>query len=489
MQIKYETEKKEEENIILKEIDRKKTLFVLISGVFLFITLLLLVFLWRLINTKKKINIELRNKNLKITVQNTMITEQKHEAIAQSEKINKQDKLIQKSEEKYKAILTNMDDIFYRTNLNQEHTIISQSALEYTNYERIDDLIGKKINNVFFYNPADINKLIKELNTNKGKVTNFEILLKGKDGQPIPFETNSHYIYNNKKIVGIEGVLRNITERKETEYILIKSKEKIEKAHKDITDSINYAQTIQKSLLTNKKLIDSYIDEYFLLFKPKEIVSGDFYYINKIDKYIVIGIADCTGHGVPGGFLTMIGITYLHEIIRRDKTNNPGEALDILRDRFKKTFLEFGSHNNNGLDIALSYIDTETSTLQYAGAYNPLILIRNNELIEYKATNNPIGFYPHEESFETRKILLQEDDKIYLYTDGFRDQFGGEYGKKYMSKRFKNLLLMNHKYSMKTQKELLIKTFDEWRKQRDQIDDILIFGMRFNKKKSESFKK
>jgi len=142
----------------------------------------------------------------------------------------------------------------------------------------------------------------------------------------------------------------------------------IEISHKNITDSIDYAKTIQDALLTRKKLIDSYLDNYFLLYKPKEHIGGDFYYFNKIDKYIIFAAADCTGHSVPGAFITILGITYLHEIVKLKEIDNPGKALNLLRERFKRTFIEFGTENNNGLDIALCEINTETNVLQYAGA-------------------------------------------------------------------------------------------------------------------------
>jgi len=281
------------------------------------------------------------------------------------------------------------------------------------------------------------------------------------------------------EIINYIAVKEDITERKKAAKALINSKIKLEEAHKDITDSLTYAQTIQKALLTSKEIIDKYIDRYFILNKPKDKVSGDFYYINKKDQNTIVAIADCTGHGVPGGLISMLGITYLHEIIRRETTNNPAEVLELLRERFKMTFRTFGSDNNNGLDIALCFINPNNNTLQYAGAFNPLILIRNQELIEYKATRNPIGFFPKERNFKNNIIQTQKNDVIYLYSDGFQDQLGSMENKKYMAKNFKELLVKIHKLSIKEQEEKLNNIFEQWKGEGEQTDDVLVYGMVF----------
>ena len=270
-----------------------------------------------------------------------------------------------------------------------------------------------------------------------------------------------------------------MTEPQKAEEILKKQKKQIEKAHKNMTDSINYAKTIQNALLTNTKLIDTYIDSYFIFNKPKDQIGGDFYYFNKIGKHIIFAVADCTGHGVPGAFITVLGITYLHEITKLKEINNPSKALNLLRKNIKKMFKEFGSKNNNGLDIAFCAINTETNILEYAGAYNPLIIIRNNELIEYKATRNPIGFYPKETDFKNNRIQLQNNDLIYLFTDGFQDQLGNQNYTKFNYTRFKALLFEIHKYDMKKQKEILKDILNKWQGKNNQTDDILIFGMKF----------
>ncbi|NOU20086.1 MAG: SpoIIE family protein phosphatase [Bacteroidales bacterium] len=253
----------------------------------------------------------------------------------------------------------------------------------------------------------------------------------------------------------------------------------IEKAHKNILSSIEYAKTIQDALLTSKELINSWISEYFIFFKPKEKVSGDFYYINKLDDNLIFAVGDCTGHGVPGSFLTVLGITYLQDIVKRRETYNPGEMLNMLRQRIKEIFKSFGSNNRNGLDIALCSINTKTNVLQYAGANNPLYIIRNNELIEYKATRSPIGFYPVERTFENNVINLENDDLIYIFSDGFQDQFSGNNNAKFTPKRFRKMLLDIHKMPLPKQEEIITDTLQQWQNDIAQLDDITIMALKW----------
>ena len=258
-------------------------------------------------------------------------------------------------------------------------------------------------------------------------------------------------------------------------------KDKITKQHKDITDSINYAKSIQQALLTRPDLIESYMPkEHFIFFKPKEAVSGDFYYINKINENLVFAAADCTGHGVPGGFLTILGITYLHGIVRRTETDNPATALNILRARVKEVFRSSEKNNKNGLDIALCSINIKTHILQFAGAYNPLWIMRNNELLEYKATTNPIGFYPKEKEFTNHTIKLQNNDKIYIFSDGYVDQIGGEKRRKFMKRKFRELIKSMSSLPMKKQNEILKDTLGKWQGNFPQIDDIIVMGLTYS---------
>ena len=264
----------------------------------------------------------------------------------------------------------------------------------------------------------------------------------------------------------------------------------ISQNHDKIMSNIKYAQGIQNSLLPKHDKISEILKNSFLFFKPKDIVSGDFYYVNKINKNIIFSVADCTGHGVTGGFLTMLGITFLHEINNENKTNIPGEILDKLRKKIKETFKVFGTNSVYGLDIAFCTINQETNILNYAGAFNPLWIVRNGKHIEYEATRNPIGIFIKEtpfknrfsveKEFKTHNIQLQNNDKIYIFSDGYKDQRGGEDFKKFNNKRFRELILEISDLPMKVQKNKLKETLEKWQAKNEQIDDITIMGLEWS---------
>ncbi len=261
---------------------------------------------------------------------------------------------------------------------------------------------------------------------------------------------------------------------------LQKINEKISKYNKHVTDSINYAKRIQNAVLPSEKILSHFLPSHFIFYKPRNIVSGDFYFFKKINDYYIIAVADCTGHGVPGAFVSMLGIAFLNEIVRKKEVNTAAQILEDLRHQVKSSLNQNDSdeETNDGMDIALCLIDTKTNNLQFAGAYSPLFIIRNNELIQIKATKNPIGLFQFEKTFENNKLKLRRNDVLYMFSDGFTDQFNSINNKKYGIKQFKSLLLKIHKEDMKLQKEILNETFEKWKGNNRQIDDILIFGVK-----------
>ncbi|MCF6365329.1 MAG: SpoIIE family protein phosphatase [Bacteroidales bacterium] len=259
-------------------------------------------------------------------------------------------------------------------------------------------------------------------------------------------------------------------------------KEKSESSLKQLSDSINYSKYIQDSLFPTDETMNELIrGEFFIYYKPKETIGGDFYYANKINDYLILGVADCTGHGVPGALITMLGITFLDDIIDRNTAENTGEGLMELRERIKRTFKSYGKSikNKNGLDIALCAINLKTNVMQFSGAFSPMFIFRNEELIEYKATRNPIGYYPVEKEFETKEIKLQKDDVIYLFSDGYPDQLGGEHERKFSKRQFKELLFEIHKYPMSKQKIFVEKIMQKWMGNQPQVDDITLMGIKW----------
>ncbi|MFC2116467.1 two-component regulator propeller domain-containing protein [Bacteroidota bacterium] len=255
----------------------------------------------------------------------------------------------------------------------------------------------------------------------------------------------------------------------------------IEDKNRDITDSIKYAKRIQNALLPSYEMLKESFADSFILFKPRDIVSGDFYWVKKKNGEVIVVAADCTGHGVPGAFMSMLGISYLNEIVDKNNITEPGRILNLLRESvvtsLKQRQLDSGSRD--GMDIALCKISYDQNTLWYAGAYNPLWLIRNGEVIEQRADRMPIAIYEKMNEFTTHTIKLQKGDSIYMFSDGYADQFGGPSGKKYKSGPFQELLVRLQEQSMEEQKEILNSTFEEWRGDFEQIDDIIVVGLKY----------
>ena len=273
---------------------------------------------------------------------------------------------------------------------------------------------------------------------------------------------------------------------------LAKSKEIIEQKHeevvhqkKEITDSINYARSIQRSLIPSEEQFNRYFKDSFVLFKPKDIVSGDFYWMHEKNGLIFYATGDCTGHGVPGGFMTMLGLSFLDEIVEAKKVNDPGVILDLMRDKIIGTLRQNGNfgESKDGMDITICVVDKTKKELQYSSANNPLYIIKHagNEALQslniHKADKQPCGFYHDYKPFTTQTIALEEGDRIYTFSDGFPDQFGGPNGKKYMHKQFKEQLLKNAKLSFSEQKKSLNSSFIEWQGTLDQVDDVLVIGV------------
>jgi len=256
----------------------------------------------------------------------------------------------------------------------------------------------------------------------------------------------------------------------------------IEENHREITASINYASRIQKAILPDPGEIPWLEKNSFFMYLPRDIVSGDFYWFTQLnDNKIVLVAADCTGHGVPGSLMSMLGISFLEEIVNNREITESGYILDELREEVKRALHQTGEREEarDGMDIALCVIDRKNKTIQYSGAYNNLYLIRNNELIEYYADRMPIGIYDlGDKDFTSQEITYQRNDIIYMYSDGFSDQFGGPNSKKYKSAGLKKLLLDIHKLPMKQQKLKLESAFIRWKGKNPQTDDVLVVGLK-----------
>jgi serine phosphatase RsbU (regulator of sigma subunit) len=219
----------------------------------------------------------------------------------------------------------------------------------------------------------------------------------------------------------------------------------------------------------------------FVIYEPKDIVAGDFYWMTQKENNVIFAAADCTGHGVPGALVSVICNNALNRSVREYNLSDPGKILDKTREIFIQEFEKSDEDVKDGMDIALcslSVDDKQSSVLKYAGAHNPLWIIRNGELIEYKANKQPIGKFDHVQPYFTHSINLKKGDTFYIFSDGFADQFGGEKGKKFKSANFKKLLLSVQDKSMEEQKKTILETFLSWKGNLEQLDDVCVIGVR-----------
>jgi serine phosphatase RsbU (regulator of sigma subunit) len=257
-------------------------------------------------------------------------------------------------------------------------------------------------------------------------------------------------------------------------------KEHIEKQNKEIKYSFDYAKKIQNTVLPGNDVFETLFGEHFIFFKPRDIVSGDFYWVSQTGQKIVLTAADCTGHGVPGSLMSMLGITMLHEIVNEKGVTNSDEILNQLRLSIARTLKQEGKigEQKDGIDMALIIYDPLTRQLEFSGANNPIYIVRNGEMLEYKGNNMPVAFYEQMSDFTRYTIDMKQDDRVYMFTDGFPDQFGGPQGKKFKYRPFKDLLLEVHDRPMEEQHRILSLIFEEWKGDLGQIDDVLVIGLR-----------
>lgn len=435
--------------------------------------------------------------------------------------------IIQEIDEKnarFQNTINNLQDVYFRTDMEGILLQASPSLCHRFGYKTLEEVIGKNVTQIFYKNKKDRKPFIEEILA-EGKVINYSIEFVTKQGFIIIGELNCVLWYNQDGTIGgIEGIVHDVTARVESEkklkqlneelqnslenieeqknkietqnQILTKQKELVIYQQDQLKKSITYAQKIQQSILPDTKVLDNHFFDHFILYQASALISGDFYFFQEVGNHFVIAIADCTGHGVPGGFMTMLGITFVDEIIRRKDVNSPVTALNLLRDTVIRSLKqEVGSDVKDGLDLAMCAINIDTLEMEYAGANIPIYIHKKDpnfeedvfgvdekiqiegQLVEFRPDRIPIGFYYIEKSFTKCRVQLKRGDKIYITTDGYPDQFGGVRGRKYLSKNFKNIIKENYMKSMDEQKQVFIQKHEEWKGEFEQIDDVLVFGL------------
>ncbi len=290
---------------------------------------------------------------------------------------------------------------------------------------------------------------------------------------------NARFRDINKKLRQVEGEVR-------AKKIVEAQRNKLAKIHKEQTDSINYAKRIQDAIMPLESMVHPYFEKIFVFFKPKNIVSGDFYcFYHRDDKTFIVA-GDCTGHGVPGAFISILGIDHLYNIIMKLHTDDAGDILTMLNKELHETIFKSKVRNdefNEGMDVTISVVDHKNQIINFAGAMNNLFVIRDNEIITYRGDRNPIGTNTdiagesgEETQFSSQFINCMPGDMFYMFSDGFVDQFGGPEQKKFKNRRFKHLLLNIHELPARDQKQILNQKLDEWRGSNEQTDDVIVVG-------------
>jgi serine phosphatase RsbU (regulator of sigma subunit) len=328
---------------------------------------------------------------------------------------------------------------------------------------------------VSYFVSNKITRPLKELTLDSAEIANgnFDVVLKSKSNDEIGILADGF----RKMQVSISNLVHGLEDTvKERTAEVIQQKNIIELRQKEMVDSINYARRIQYTLLANDEFIRKFLNDYFVIFNPKDIVSGDFYWATKNDTKFYLAVCDSTGHGVPGAFMSLLNISFLNEAINQKKIEEPNKVLDYVRQRLIKNISRDGGQD--GMDATLLCVDIETKEITYASANNAPIIIRDGNVIECEADKMPVGIGVRDVPFTLFKIESLKNDTILLYTDGFADQFGGPKGKKFKYKQLKEILVQNNHLPLDKQKEKLVEVFENWKGDLEQVDDVCVIGIK-----------
>jgi len=282
----------------------------------------------------------------------------------------------------------------------------------------------------------------------------------------------------------LQAMRKILSEEQEIKKSLVDSKREIEEKNRDITDSIRYARRIQEAVAPSSNKIREALPESFVLYLPRDIVSGDFYWFAEKEDKILIAAVDCTGHGVPGAFMSMMGNMLLNEIVNQKNIVDPGQILDLLDKGVRQSLMkdEDRAETNDGMDVSLCVLKKDFTELEYAGAFRPLIYIRDGEPQKVNGDKFAIGGnYENKCNFTTNKVAMNPGDAFYIFSDGYPDQFGGPRGKKFMTGKFRTKLVELHEKDCLAQFEDLQDTFDNWKGTNEQVDDVLVIGFKLPK--------
>ncbi len=450
---------------------------------------------------------EIENQKKEIVIQEEKITKQREEIAVQIQQIEKQkaslNNLLQRVGVQQKLLKTKIDE------LNLKETELKTKDKEIEAKSKILESQQSSI----IEQESKINEQKKVLNKQLAKIEMQQLILYLFIAIILLISIMGYFIYKAYKVKkeanrllkqkNFEIMEQNEEIRQQKEEITtqrdeietkkdeleiqkntaIKQRDEITLQKQEIMDSILYARRIQTAVLPPSKFIAKMLpDNFFIFNKPRDIVSGDYYWMAQKDNKTIIAAADCTGHGVPGAFMSLLGVSFLKEIINKIAEVKANTILDMLRETVINALNQAGGENEgqtkDGMDMALCILDLNSFELQFSGANNPLYLIRNGELIETKADKMPIGVYDFKQPFSNNIIPLQKNDSFYIFSDGYADQFGGPKGKKFMYKKLKELLISIQDKTMQEQIKIIDKTIKDWQGDLFQVDDQLIIGIK-----------
>lgn len=364
--------------------------------------------------------------------------------------------------------------------LNNDGSVeyVSKSAQDLLGYNS-QELIGNNWFEATRYSKTEgefIKAKIISILKRKAHSQTFEHILKTASGGKKWVRWNVSFL-NDDQIIGVGY---DITEQKEKERQLIKINKELVEKNDDLTASVQYAKRIQESILQTPEQLQQLFSESFVLYKPKDIVSGDYYWFYETEHYKFVAAIDCTGHGVPGAMMSMVANSIFKEVFINRKITSPALILNGLDEELNKAVnTNQEATFNDGMDVSLIRVDKMSNELTFAGAFRNLLIVRDNQLIELKGSRYPIGFYSGiEKIFEETIFQLQGNDYLYLFTDGYIDQFGGERNKKLNKFNFKDLLLTINEMESNEQESFLEYAFNNWKQGNPQTDDVLVIGLK-----------
>ncbi len=434
----------------------------------------------------KNLDVMVKEKMQKLTTQKKSLLEKNEELQIQNEEIksishslNRQKRKLEYNEKKLLNLLQLLPEAIFEIDKHGKITYANDEFYKYVKYDKNIDLNINDLVNENDYHEKFITILQRKTKENE-LIKNLSLQIKRSDNTNFPALFSIIKRPEDKELA-YRCMFMDITSQVADEKKIIDAYKEISIKNKDITDSIQYAHTMQQAIMPEQEMFETNFSDYFIINKPLNIVSGDFYYISQKGNKVIFALSDCTGHGVPGGFMTMLGITLLNEFYGHNKDiPAPDFVLNQMRTKIIESLDQKNKiySNKDGMDMILCILDTETLKLDFASANQPMLILRDKEILKIKGDAMPLGIYLKMKDFTANQIQLQKNDILYLFSDGVIDAFGGKKNRKLHIGGLSRMIMNCYKKPLKEQGKQLEKQFFEWQGKNKQIDDVLIIGIK-----------